>query len=58
MAECNPDGLLFSSLNRPKVIANFNGRHLSSDAGALLLREVDRKLGLTKALAACIHVKQ
>lgn len=33
-------------LRRRKVEADFNGGRLTSDAGLLLLREVDRKLGL------------
>jgi hypothetical protein len=36
------------------VVANFDGGRLTSDGGVLLLREVDRQLGLTKALADCI----
>ena len=37
------------------ISANFDGGCLSSDAGLLLLREVDRKLGLTNRLAECIR---
>ncbi len=36
------------------VTGNFEGGSLSSDAGLLLLRELDRKLGLTSRLAGCI----
>jgi hypothetical protein len=54
MAECNRQPFLFSSLKSQKTVADFNGGHLTSDAGGLLLREVDRKLGLTRRLAACI----
>jgi hypothetical protein len=54
MTECNTKPFLFSSLKSRKIVADFNGGHLTSDAGGLLLREVDRRLGLTRKLAACI----
>ncbi len=51
MTECNAQSLLFSSLKSQKVVADFGGGHLTSDAGGLLLREADRKLKLTCRLA-------
>lgn len=54
MTECTSTKLTFSSLKRQEIVANFDGGRLTSDAGALLLREVDRRLGLTEALADCI----
>ena len=54
MTECKGSTLAFSSLSRKKILADFNGGHLTSDAGALLLREADRRTGLIDALAACI----
>lgn len=54
MTECNRESLLFSSLSRQKVVCDFDGGRLTSDAGALLLREVDRRIGLTERLAACL----
>ena len=54
MTECNTQPVLFSSLKSKKIVADCDGGHLTSDAGGLLLREVDRKLGLTRKLAACI----
>ena len=54
MAKCNREALVFSSIFRRKISADFDGGRLTSDAGGLLLREVDRRIGLTRALAACI----
>jgi hypothetical protein len=54
MKDCIKQTLLFSSLGRKKIQADFNGGSLTSDAGALLLREVDKHLGLTDAINRCI----
>jgi hypothetical protein len=54
MTECNRQGLLFSSLGRQQVQADFSGGTLTSDAGGLLLREVERRCGLLAALAGCL----
>ena len=35
--------------------ADFDGGALSSDFGALLLRGIDRQIGLTERLAAAVH---
>lgn len=45
--------LLFDDLGPRRVQADFSGGTLSSDAGALLLRQVDINLGLTRSLALC-----
>jgi hypothetical protein len=54
MTECNGQSVVFSSLRRQKVEADWNGGLLTSDAGTLLLREVDRRIGLIDALSRCI----
>jgi hypothetical protein len=54
VTECNRQPLLFSNLNRQKIQADFAGGTLTSDAGGLLLREVDRQLGLIDALNGCL----
>jgi len=41
----------FSNVKNHKVQVNFNGGEVSSDGGALLLSEVDRKLALTASLS-------
>jgi hypothetical protein len=55
MTECNGLPLLFASLGRKKVMADFQGGDLTSDGGLPLLREVDRRLGLIDALNAAIY---
>jgi hypothetical protein len=52
--DCNTQPLLFSSLKSQKIVADFAGGRLTSDAGALLLREIERRIGLLRALADCL----
>jgi hypothetical protein len=49
--DCNHQPLLFQDLGARQVVADFSGGYLSSDGGALLLRQLDRGLGLTRTLA-------
>ena len=46
------DGL--SSVRGKPVIARFDGGMLSSDSGVLALAEIERRLGMSERLAACI----
>lgn len=46
------------SVCRKKLSVGFDGGRLSSDAGVLLLRGVERKLGLAGRLASCIRDKR
>jgi hypothetical protein len=50
MPDCTQQELSFPSFDRRKIEANFEGGDVSSDGGVMLLREADRRLGLTKAL--------
>ena len=50
MTDCNRDTLDFSRLGAQAVVADFRGGRLTTDAGALLLREVGQHLGLFDAL--------
>jgi hypothetical protein len=43
-----------SPVGGKSVIARFDGGHLSSDGGLLVLREVERRLDVAQRLAACI----
>jgi hypothetical protein len=49
--DCQHQPLLFEDLGSRRVVADFSGGYLSSDSGALLLRQVDHGLGLTLRLA-------
>ena len=53
MAACSLHLALFPLPRRPVAVRN-DGGALSSDAGALLLRELDERLGLTARLAGCL----
>jgi hypothetical protein len=46
--------MLFAQLGPRQIVADFDGGSLTSDAGVLLLREIDLKTGLTQAVAAAI----
>jgi Transposase DDE domain group 1 len=51
MPNCTGERDLFAALGRRRVEVGFDGGEVSSDAGLLLLRQVERKLGLLKAAA-------
>lgn len=47
--------LRFGSLSSKEVIADFEGGRITSDAGGLLLREVDQHYRLAENAARCLH---
>lgn len=53
MTECNQSRFTFATHYRREVVAEFNGGTISSDAGALLLRETDRRMNLLPRLREC-----
>ncbi|MBV8457208.1 MAG: transposase [Acetobacteraceae bacterium] len=53
MTECTQSSFQFATLYRREVVAQFDGGDITTDAGGLLLREVDRRLSLTERVAAC-----
>jgi len=49
VTNCTPHQLEFPWFKHRKIEASFSGGHVSSDAGGcLLLRKVDRRLGLLR----------
>jgi hypothetical protein len=55
MTHCTSDRIHFTRVFSRSLTADLKGGTITSDAGALLLREADRDLGLTQGLADCIH---
>ena len=51
--ECTPTLFEFEAVERRAVVARFDGGDITSNAGALLLGQVDRGLGLMRRFAAC-----
>jgi len=54
MTKCTTQTLEFSSIRRQRILADFDGGRISSDAGVLLLRQTDQVLGLIDAIDSCI----
>ena len=54
MPKCTKNRMDFGRFGRRVIEADFSGGELSSDGGLLLLRQVDRHLGLSRAAAAAI----
>jgi hypothetical protein len=53
MTECNQESFTFTAHFSRRVQAEFTAGRVSSDGGALLLREADRKINLLGRLASC-----
>jgi hypothetical protein len=51
--DCNPKLFAFEAVERKKVVAAFDGGAMTSNAGALLLGQVDHGLGLIGRFAGC-----
>ena len=54
MTKCNHESFSFSNCRKRQIRVNFAGGFLSSNVGALLLREVDRRMGLTMRVASAL----
>jgi hypothetical protein len=55
MHHSTTQSVLFSHLLSKPVIAKFDQEHSSADGGALLLKAVDERLGLSQRLASCLE---
>lgn len=55
MPKCTAHKLDFGRLGRRVIEANFEGGALSSDGGLMLVRQVDRRIGLSAAVADALH---
>jgi Transposase DDE domain group 1 len=54
VTECNQETIAFPGFRGRKIQADFGGGQVSSDGGLLLVRQIDRRLGLTQRLAAVL----
>src|SRR5688572_4985192 len=54
MPDCNAELFTFPSFDRRKIEASFCSGEVSSDGGVMVLRQVERRLGLIRALDAAI----
>ncbi len=55
MTQCRQKKLEFQGLFNKKVEAEFNGGDITSDAGALLLREVEKRFGIIQQFTDCFE---
>jgi len=53
MTECIQSGFGFEACGSRQIVARFDGGTISSDGGALLLRQTDKRLNLLPRLAEC-----
>ena len=53
--ECIPDQFDFAPVESRRVVSDFGGGEMTSDAGALLLGAVDRAVGLIDRFASCFE---
>lgn len=53
VAECNERSLQFHAVGRREIVAGFDGGNITSDAGALLLRETEQRTRIIEQFAGC-----
>jgi hypothetical protein len=55
MTQCNQECFEFEAHFSRQLMARFDGGTMTSDGGALLLRQTDQRLNLLTRLAACFE---
>jgi len=55
MTECRTEQYEFHALGSREVVGHFDGGDITSDAGGLLLREVEKRTGIIRRFAACFQ---
>jgi Transposase DDE domain group 1 len=55
MTECNQESFAFAAHFSRRVVGGFDGARMTTDGGALLLRQTDHKIGLLRRVAACFR---
>jgi Transposase DDE domain group 1 len=53
MTQCTQESFQFAAHFSRRVVAEFSSDRLTTDGGSLLLRQVDRRIGLVRRLADC-----
>jgi len=53
MTECKTEQYEFHALGSREVVGHFDGGDITTDAGGLLLREVEQRTGILRRFAAC-----
>lgn len=54
MSDCTGQQMMFGRVGRREIEADFSGGAISSDGGVMLVRQIDRKIGLSRAVAAVL----
>ena len=53
--QCNQESFEFHPLNQRAVVGRFDGGEITTDAGGLLLREVEKRTAIIERFAACFR---
>ena len=54
MTECTQTSFLFPAFKSRRIEARFDGGSITSDGGSVLLRQADRRMGLTRQLSSAL----